>query len=94
MIKNCSQFKGQQILNTLASLIKTQTLIKYMHQPNTNSNAEISPYYFSSAESTTCRLLPTLADELFVLVVGVDLQYLLEGADLLRDTALSSGSQG
>jgi hypothetical protein len=39
-----------------------QTLIKYMHQPKTNSNVEISPYCFSSAESTTCWLLPTFAE--------------------------------
>ncbi len=55
-----------------------------MHQPKINSNVEISPYCFSSAESITCWLLPTFADSFLVLVVDDDLQSLLEGADRLR----------
>jgi len=55
-----------------------------MHQSNTGSCAEVSPYCFGSAESTTCWLFPDLVDDLLLLVDGVNLLHLPEGADLLR----------
>jgi hypothetical protein len=75
---------GQYALIKYRADLNNMRWLKYMHQPNTSLNAEMSPYYFSLAESTTCWLLPTLGDDLLLLVVGVNLQYLLEGADLRR----------
>jgi hypothetical protein len=65
------------------ALIKIKTQKNYMHQQNTGSWAELFSYCFGSAESTTCLLLPDLADDLLLLLDSIDLLLLLDGVDLL-----------